>query len=120
MCSERCMSGRATLTIVSSSTSISCAVARTSSARPSRRPAAGGAAAGPVVAGTVVAGTVAAGTVAAGTEAAEGAAFSGSWTDTAFPLLVLGPGVLGLRLAGGGPDRLGGVGGRPLLAVGGQ
>src|SRR5689334_9985046 len=125
MCSERCMSGRATLTIVSSSTSISCAVARTSSARPSRRPAAGGAAAGAVVAGSVVggsvvAGTVAAGTVAAGTVAAEGAAFSGSWTDTAFPLLGLGPGVLGLRLAGGGPDRLGGVGGRPLLAVGGQ
>src|SRR5215475_6705709 len=95
MCSERCMSGRATLTIVSSSTSISCAVAMTSSARPSLRPAAAGAAAG-------------------------GAAFSGSWTDMAFPLLVPGPGVLGLRLAGGGPDRPGGVGGRPLVAVGGQ
>src|SRR5690348_4327740 len=36
-CSERCMLGRATFTIVSSSTSMSCAVAMTSRARPSLR-----------------------------------------------------------------------------------
>jgi hypothetical protein len=55
---------------VSSSTSISCAVARTSSARPSLRPAAGG---------------TADGGAADGGAADGGAAFSGSWTDMAFP-----------------------------------
>ncbi len=44
-CSDLCILGRATLTMVSSSTSMSCAVAMTSRARPSLRPVAGGAAA---------------------------------------------------------------------------
>src|ERR1700685_4679547 len=86
------MLGSAMFTMVSSSTSMSCAVAMTSSARPRRRLAAGGAA------------------------VPRRECCTASLTD----MTVSPSSVSAGRLAGGGPDVQGGVLRRPLVAVGGQ